>query len=1418
MHSNRHLPSARRALATAALAALAALALANTPAHATVWNVNIGNEITTSDNFAGAAAENTPNSFWNSVTTGTPTNQALSDSTGATTTATLTLAVPVRVPPLTINPAGYAPVTGLELFSTWIKTSDNATPFTMTIGGLSSSPGVTYDLIVYSDWYWKGNEHFPVTQTVGSGLTGTVYLDQISTGTDGVVPALVQDSNLALDGATEGNWIRINGLIPDGSGNLGFSMGGRNSAFSGFQLIQVGTGAPDNTPPTPSPMTWASAPAAASGSSITMTATTASDASGVEYFFDETSGNPGGSDSGWLNSPTYIDTGLSASTTYTYTVKARDKSVAQNETLVSSAASATTTAPDATPPTPNPMTWATPPVAVSSSSITMTATTASDASGVEYFFDETTGNLGGSDSSWQNSPTYIDTGLSASTTYTYTVKARDKSSAQNETLVSSAASATTNPPPSGAVVWNVNIGNQITPADNYAGAVPQSTPINWNSITATSYTGLALEDSSGSTAGGIALDLTSDRAVGGQALTSGDKIFLGYFGGAGAGSSFTLRGLTVAKTYDILFYSDWYWKDGDSLPITQTAGTGLAGTFYLNRILSGTYGTVPALTQDTNPANVTSGAGNIGNYCRIVGIVPDIDGKVSFRIGDGANTAFSGFQLVKTGDVAPRADMLTFGLPGNPAVISGTNITLTLPYNSNVTNLSPTFALWPGATCVPVSGTARNFTTPQTYTVTSSDSQVTKPYTATAVISPPLPEFYLTAPATWDGRQTITVQPTITNLALLQATGGTNFNYQWSVSGVAVTKQVSPGVLTLTRSQGSGSLVVTLTMDNGTTGVTNSTTIHVREPATDPWVERTPGATEKPVTGQFFARNPDTGLGTIYYNGTQSGTPNSVYLKVYKTPSGGLETLHATHRQSLVIGAYAFSAAIPAGLITYRVVYGTTTGATDTDVATVTDLVCGDAYIIEGQSNAVATDNSEPQVDTSYQWIHTYNPTLGWGPAFAKPTSPKWDSKIGFWAMKLGQNIVATHQMPVCFINGAVGGTRIDQHQPNPANHTVGAGTYDIYANLLNRVMAAKLTHGIRGIFWHQGESDCSNFGPILDYDYTTYQQLFLDMSAAWKQDYPNFQKYIIFQVMPKPCGIGPKGDQLREVQRTLPFLYSKMSILNTLGFAGDGGCHFTKAGYESIADRILPLVSRDFHGIVPSGAVTAPNLKRAYFTSAARTAIALEFDQAMSWSSFSMPNYYVDKVGGKISSGSATGNIVTLQLSSAAAATATLDYLEDSIWNLGESVSSLLYGANGIPALTFADVPIAALGPYGTWANGTFAHAFTDTAATSDPDGDGKSNQEEFAFGLDPTTGSSVNPITQQLAGGVFKYTRTANSGLTYKVYYSTTLSAWTLDASATQTPAAAVGGVETVTATLAAAAPLAGKLFVRVEATQTP
>jgi hypothetical protein len=77
-----------------------------------------------------------------------------------------------------------------------------------------------------------------------------------------------------------------------------------------------------------------------------MTATTGSDATGpVQYFFDETSGNPGGTDSGWVTNPVYNDTGLSASTQYTYTVQMRDSvSPTPNVGTASSPASATTPA------------------------------------------------------------------------------------------------------------------------------------------------------------------------------------------------------------------------------------------------------------------------------------------------------------------------------------------------------------------------------------------------------------------------------------------------------------------------------------------------------------------------------------------------------------------------------------------------------------------------------------------------------------------------------------------------------------------------------------------------------------------------------------------------------------------------------------------------------------------------------------------------------------------------------------------------------------------------------------------------------------------------------------------------------------------------------------------------------------------
>ena len=108
----------------------------------------------------------------------------------------------------------------------------------------------------------------------------------------------------------------------------------------------------------------------------------------------------------------------------------------------------TATSPDNSPPTPDPIYWATPPTAISSTAITMAATAASDSNGVEYYFSCISG--GGHNSGWQIGATYTDTGLLPDTTCTYTVKARDSSLSANQGNTSAPVSATTPTRPAGA--------------------------------------------------------------------------------------------------------------------------------------------------------------------------------------------------------------------------------------------------------------------------------------------------------------------------------------------------------------------------------------------------------------------------------------------------------------------------------------------------------------------------------------------------------------------------------------------------------------------------------------------------------------------------------------------------------------------------------------------------------------------------------------------------------------------------------------------------------------------------------------------------------------------------------------------------------------------------------------------------------
>lgn len=126
----------------------------------------------------------------------------------------------------------------------------------------------------------------------------------------------------------------------------------------------------------------------------------------------------------------------------------------------------------------------------------------------------------------------------------------------------------------------------------------------------------------------------------------------------------------------------------------------------------------------------------------------------------------------------------------------------------------------------------------------------------------------------------------------------------------------------------------------------------------------------------------------------------------------------------------------------------------------------------------------------------------------------------------------------------------------------------------------------------------------------------------------------------------------------------------------------------------------------------------------------------------------------------------------------------------------------------------LAPADPFAAWIFTNYP-TLSDPSRTGDPDGDGLSNETEFAFGLDPSSASSVNPITMPLnpATSRFQYTRRATSGLTYSVLTSTDLRDWTKDTGASEIEVTTSGDVQTVTVAVSTTA-VHGKLFVRVQA----
>ena len=108
------------------------------------------------------------------------------------------------------------------------------------------------------------------------------------------------------------------------------------------------------------------------------------------------------------------------------------------------------------------------------------------------------------------------------------------------------------------------------------------------------------------------------------------------------------------------------------------------------------------------------------------------------------------------------------------------------------------------------------------------------------------------------------------------------------------------------------------------------------------------------------------------------------------------------------------------GSIKYKVEFGTKSGAAEKLVQTVNNLVCGDAYLIDGQSNALALDTADKSPDETIEWIRSYGGPGGRGDetSWARERfvngkrenlwcTPCWrgpnKAALGWWGMELAK-------------------------------------------------------------------------------------------------------------------------------------------------------------------------------------------------------------------------------------------------------------------------------------------------------------------------------------------------------------------------------------------------------------------------------
>lgn len=352
-------------------------------------------------------------------------------------------------------------------------------------------------------------------------------------------------------------------------------------------------------------------------------------------------------------------------------------------------------------------------------------------------------------------------------------------------------------------------------------------------------------------------------------------------------------------------------------------------------------------------------------------------------------------------------------------------------------------------------------------------------------------------------------------------------------------------------------------------------------------------------------------------------------------------------------------------------------------------VICGDAFVLYGQSNAASFANywvlndSIPKAFTR-NYVHYYQENHlsdGWHDA----TFPEVGS-LGKWFVKY---VTEERKVPVLFINAAQSGNNLRQLSERNAENPTDLAT--AYGLMLKRVRESKVSR-IKGFLFLQGEAESFSWSKDID----DYPDLFDGFKSNLAIDFPPIDRFYVYQLGVMHETKQWDAGRLREFMRQTKNIYPDVSVVPATGipYYDFDGVHYSLEGYRKMARWLFDsFVAHEDD----RPELEAPDLKKCVLF-AEKKQIKLVFSQDVTFEkdkdfgyyiSYLKDHFYADRVWGFVDSLSVDGPNVFLYYSWLP--TRTLTYLPGFFDDpQGHPYSGpFIYNKRGVPAFTFFNIPL---------------------------------------------------------------------------------------------------------------------------------